>query len=145
MKRLLLVFGLLAVLVLMAHADNPHGPVVVADVLFAGQTASIGSTTLVSPSVDTGYIICYDLGMVDGFTDPQDNASVTVHVVYTDTLGNSRDFTFSGNTGDVAQGAVNGSLNYFVVKGGTTATFSAVYQAGPHNATYNLSLKMVKQ
>lgn len=139
MKKLLLSLSLLAVLAMLVHADNPHGPTVVATVSLLNQSASSGAVTLYTPTTDGDFAIylnCYASSNIG-------NSDFRTNFLWTDELQAETDIRITG-PGGTGTGFKN-DLVLLRATAGNPIQYSTTYNAGTSNLHYNLYLTVVKQ
>lgn len=139
MKRLILSLGLLVVAGLVLHAAEQANELArTQQVSLSNQTGAISAMTVVTPSVNTGF-------MVTGHTSVHGtnggNTMVTPIVTYTDTQGFSH---FALNTLVTSDQATDG-IAFIYAKGGTSITFSSSYSGGTDNASYDVVFSFYQQ
>lgn len=141
MKRLLLALGLLMVLVMWVHADNPHGPSVVASVSYINQASSISTTTLYTPSSDGDFLV-----MIYGNAQTSSNlsnSSIDFHLLWTDDQRTEdvRTAIGPGGTGTLYS---NPSIVVHATSG-NPIQISGIYSPGTSNLSYNIFVTVIKE
>lgn len=146
MKRFLIVIGLMVAAAALSRADNPHGPTIVADTSFLSQTASIGTTTLFTPSADGNYeVLVY---IRSHATIPTMVSTMDATLSWTDEVGAlSASMVGAGaNDGRLSNAGGNPNQTVFIrATSGNPIQFSSTYTSGAGSDAFDVYVVVVKE
>lgn len=149
MKKLLLGLGLLAILALMVHADNPHGQTVVAEASFLNQTSSVGTTTLYTPANEGDYQVSMYLRARTTNINLSSNMDATLS--WTDEFGTASGTLLGAGSLDGRLYNVGGSPNspnqsiFLHSSAGNPIQFATTYTSGGGSDAFDIYVAVIKQ
>jgi len=139
MKRLIYILAIMAMAIIALAVSAPFGPTVVAKYAATGQTASIGSTTLFTPSEDGDYELSIYIS-----SDSNNGGNASVFVIWVD---ENRSHNFNSASVSGSMGNETGSAATVIhATAGNPIQFSISYSAGtPPSIAYDVFITLVKK
>lgn len=140
MRKFILGLIVISGLASLSASDDVHGPVVIATETITASTSSVDPITVVTPTVDSGYIVTGHIS-VNGSAN-NGSTNVLAEADYTNTLGSStaNRVPISGTSG-----RVDDNFAFMYVKAGTPVIFKVTYDGGTSNDTYDVVFTFIKQ